>query len=173
MDVSITITTQDEMTRFIKFFSKSGLQVHPSNPEAFVELLYTTIVSGSISQSWLSSDVFSEYVNILLSTYSEDEFLVKFIDGVRGYYNDSVSSMKLQPTEHFKIICGTEALDSNGLISRKEALDFIMYQISIRNITVKDNTIFMDDYLNNTFNTNLHKVRKDELLDLIDTLFLA
>jgi len=57
-------------------------------------------------------------------------------------------------------------------MSKKMAFDFIMYQIQMRNIKVLDGTIYMNEYLNTLFNTNLTKIRNDELLSLIDTLFI-
>lgn len=78
----------------------------------------------------------------------------------------------LQPTEHFKTFCGSEGLNKDGLLSKKMALNFIMYQIDLRNVKVSDGTIYMNEYMNALFNTSLNKIRNDELLGLIDTLFI-
>ncbi len=42
----------------------------------------------------------------------------------------------------------------------------------MRNVKVVDGTIYMNEYLNSLFNTSLVKIRYDELIDLIDTLFI-
>jgi len=101
--------------------------------------------------------------------YPEDNTLNRYL---KGYSNNSDAEQMLQPTEHFKTFCGYEGLTQNGLLSKKMALNFIMYQITLRNVKVVDGTIYMNEYLNSLFNTNLNKIRNDELLDLIDTLFM-
>lgn len=122
--------------------------------------------------SWLNNHIFEPYMNSLKSIYPDDIKLFKFIDSVKGYYNDSFSSVMLKPTEHFKTFCGSEALTHYGLMSKRMALNYIMYQIDMRKIKMEDDIIYMDEYLNSLFNTKLHKVRRDELVDLIDTLFI-
>ena len=122
--------------------------------------------------SWLNNKKFEPYINSLRSKYSEDNKLHNFLDSVKEHYNDSFSSVMLKPTEHFKTFCGSEALTYYGLMSKKMALNYVMYQINLRKIKVKDDIIYMDEYLNSLFNTSLHKIRKDELIDLIDTLLI-
>jgi hypothetical protein len=172
MELKIKISTNDEMLRFVKFFSKSSLEFTPANKEEFTEILYDTIRSGSLTPSYLKSSVFEEYLTAIDLKYSSGTQVKNFINGVKEVFNDSITPVLLKPTEHFRMICGSEALSCDGMMSKKNAFDYIMYQISIRNVKVSNGTIYMDDYLNTLFNTSLTKVRKDELLDFIDTLFL-
>lgn len=172
MELKIKITTPDEIARCVEFFAKSSLNFVPDNEEEFLVALYETIGNGYIMPSWLNNNKFEPYVNSLRSKYADDNKLDTFLDSVKGYYNDSFSSVMLKPTEHFKTFCGSESLTHYGFMSKKMALNYIMYQINLRKIKVKDDIIYMDEYLNTLFNTSLHKIRKDELIDLIDTLFI-
>lgn len=166
--MEVKINNTDDVIQFVRFFSKTTLEFIPKDQERFLHLLYEAICSGSILPSWLNNSTFQNYVNLLILTHPEDNGLKRC---AKGYTHYSDASHMLQPTEHFKTFCGSEGLTQNGLLSKKMALDFIMYQISLRNIKVLDGTIYMDEYLNTLFNTNLHKIRNDELIDLIDTLF--
>jgi len=167
MDIKINNT--DDLIQFVRFFSKTTLEFIPKDEEAFASLLYEAICSGSILPSWLNNSTFQKYLNQLIMLHPEDYRLKRCS---KGYVNDSDVTQMLQPTEHFKTFCGYEGLTKDGLLSKKMALNFIMYQISLRGIKVVDGTIYMNDYLNSLFNTNLNKIRNDELIDLIDTLFI-
>ena len=162
--MELQIKTADDVTQFVRFFSKSTLKFIPAHD--FLPLLYEAICSGNILPSWLNN--FQNYLNQLILDHPEDQNLRRFI---KGYVNDSEADELRKPTEHFKTFCGSEGLTQDGVLSKKMALSFVMYQINIRNVKVLDGTIYMDDYLNSLFNTNLYKIRNDELLDFIDTLF--
>jgi hypothetical protein len=163
--MEIQINTADDVIQFVRFFSKSTLEFIPKNDFSF--LLYEAIRSGNLLPSWLNNSTFQNYLNQLILDNPEDQTLKRFIKG----YSNSDANQMLQPTEHFKTFCGSESLTQDGLLSKKMALSFIMYQIGLRGVRVIDGTIYMDDYLNSLFNTNLYKIRNDEFLDLIDTLF--
>lgn len=167
--MEIKINTTDDLIQFVRFFSKTTLEFIPKDEEKFLPLLYEAICSGNILPSWLNNPTFQKYLNQLIILHPEDYRLKRC---VKGYTQDSDATQMLQPTEHFKTFCGYEGLTKDGLLSKKMALNFIMYQIKIRNIKVLDGTIYMNQYLNTLFNTNLNKIRNDELIDLIDTLFI-
>lgn len=155
------------MIQFVRFFSKSSIEFTPKNDD-FINLLYKAIQSGNILPSWLDGCIMQSYLNELIEMYPEDNTLKRYVKG----YNNSDADTMLQPTEHFKTFCGSEGVNQDGLLSKKMALNFIMYQIQIRNIKVLDGTIYMDEFLKSLFNTGLNKLRNDELLGLIDTLFI-
>jgi len=67
--------------------------------------------------------------------------------------NNADFFVRRKPTEHFKRFCGSTCLDKNGLTSKKCVLDFIGYQIIMRNIKKDDTKVFMNDYLRAFFNT--------------------
>lgn len=167
--MEIKINTTEDLVQFVRFFSKTTLEFISKDEEKFLPLLYEAICSGSILPSWLNNSTFQNYVNQLILTHPEDHRLKRC---AKGYIHDSDASQMLEPTEHFKTFCGSEGLNKDGLMSKKMAFDFIMYQIQMRNIKVLDGTIYMNEYLNTLFNTNLTKIRNDELLSLIDTLFI-
>jgi len=166
MELKIKINNTDDLVQFVRFFSKSSLTFIPS--EGFAPLLYEAICSGNILPSWLNHSIFQEYLNELIVLHQEDNKLKRYIKG----YNDSDATEMLRPTEHFKTFCGSEGLTKDGLLSKKMALNFIMYQITLRGVKVSDGSIYMNEYLNLLFDTNLNKIRNDELLGLIDTLFI-
>jgi hypothetical protein len=168
MELKIKINTTEDLIQFIKFFSKTNLDFIPMK-EDFSTLLYEAICSGNILLSWLNNSTFQNYVNELITLHPEDNKLKLYL---KGYTQDSDANEMLEPTEHFKIFCGYEGMNKDGLLSKKMALDFIMYQINKRNIKVSDGTIHMNEYLNTLFNTSLNMIRNDELLGLIDTLFI-
>lgn len=167
--MELKIKNTDDLIQFVRFFSKTTLEFIPKDEEKFISLLYEAICSGNILPSWLNNPTFQNYVNQLILTHPESHMLKRYS---KGYTQDSDLSQMLEPTEHFKTFCGSEGLNKDGLLSKKMALDFIMYQISLRNIKVLDGTIYMNEYINSLFNTNLNKIRNDELLSLIDTLFV-
>ena len=165
--MELQIKTAEDLIQFVRFFSKSTLKFIPKDETTFLPLLYEAICSGNILPSWLNN--FQNYLNQLIIDHPEDQNLTRFI---KGYANNSDADELRKPTEHFKTFCGSEGLTQDGLLSKEMALSFIMYQINIRNIKVVDGTIYMDRYLNTLFNTSLYKIRNDELLDLINTLFI-
>ena len=165
--MEVKIRNIEQMTEFVRFFSKSSIEFTPTNDD-FLNLLYKAISSGNILSSWLISPIFQCYVEELIQIYPEDNTLKRYIKG----YKTSESEDMLEPTEHFKTFCGSEGLTQDGRLTKKMAFDFIMCQIGARSIKVIDGTIYMNDYLNSLFQTNLYKIRNDELIDLIDTLFI-
>jgi hypothetical protein len=165
--MEVTIRNIEQMTEFVRFFSKSSIEFTPKNDD-FINLLYKAISSGSILPTWLSSQIFQDYVEEMIQMYPEDTTLKRYIKG----YTTSDAEDMLEPTEYFKTFCGPEGLTQDGRLSKKMALNFIMYQIGLRSVKVIDGTIYMNDYLNSLFKTNLYKIRNDELIDLIDTLFI-
>lgn len=167
--MDIKINTTDDLVQFVRFFSKTTLEFIPKDEQKFLPLLYEAICSGSILPSWLNNSTFQNYVNQLIMLHPEDHRLKRC---AKGYVNDFDATQMLEPTEHFKTFCGYEGLTKDGLLSKKMALNFIMYQIKIRNVKVLDGTIYMNEYLNTLFNTSLNKIRNDELLSLIDSLFI-
>ena len=165
--MDIRLRTIEDMIQFVRFFSKSSIEFTPKNDD-FINLLYKAISSGNILPSWLDGCIMQSYLNELIEMYPEDNSLKRYVKG----YNNSDADTMLEPTEHFKTFCGYEGLTKDGLLSKKMALNFIMYQIQIRNIKVSDGTIYMNEYLNTLFNTNFNKITNDELVSLIDTLFI-
>jgi hypothetical protein len=164
--MELKIHTAEDVRQFVRFFSKSSLTFIPT--DEFSSLLYEAIGSGTIFPSWLNNYTLQKCLNEMLVKYPEDQNLKRFI---KGYSNSEADELR-KPTEHFKTFCGSEGLTQDGLLTKKMALNFIMYQIDLRKITVIDGSIYMNEYLNTLFNTNLYKIRSDELLDLIDTLFI-
>jgi hypothetical protein len=165
--MEVILRNTEEVVHFVRFLSKSTIEFTPKNDD-FQNLLYKAICSGNILPSWLNSPIFQYYLEQIILMYPEDNTLKRYIKG----YSTSDAEDMLQPTEYFKTFCGPEGLTQHGLLSKKMALNFIMYQIDLRAIKVVDGTIYMNDYLNSLFKTNLYKIRNDELLDLIDTLFI-
>ena len=47
-----------------------------------------------------------------------------------------------------------------------------MYQISVRDVVLKDEKIYMNDYLKDLLNVNVYVLSKWELVSLIDSLFV-
>jgi hypothetical protein len=172
MELKIKINNIEEMVDVVKFFSKSTLKFIPTSQDDFVKLLYDTISSGNVSPSWLNNQLFEEYLNIIEQKNTTDIQLNKFIANVKGCYTDSFSTDMLKPTDHFKMLCGPESLNVNGCMTKRMAYNFIMYQISIQNVKTTDDIIYMNVYLNILFNTNLYKIRRDELIDMLDVLFV-
>jgi hypothetical protein len=165
--MDIRLRTVEDVVQFVRFFSKSSIEFTPKNDD-FINLLYKAICSGNILPSWLDDCIFQSYLNELIEMYPEDNMLKRYVKG----YNHSDVDILLQPTEYFKTFCGSEGLTQDGLLSKKMALNFIMYQIDIRGVKIIDGNIYMNDYLNSLFKTNLYKLRNDELIGLIDTLFI-
>ena len=172
MELKVKIHNIEEMVDVVKFLSKSTLKFIPTDQDDFTKLLYDTISSGNVSPSLLNNEMFEEYLNIIERNNTTDIQLNKFIANVKGCYTDSFSSDMLKPTDHFKMLCGPESLNDSGYMTKRMALNFIMYQISIQNVKMSGDIIYMNMYLNTLFNTNIYKIRKDELIDLIDTLFV-
>jgi hypothetical protein len=169
--INIKLETESEVIEFVKFLSK--VSIHFIGDDKFTNLLHKAILSGKIVPSWLDNDIFSSYLESISKEYYEDERLQRFINSIKGCYNDSFSSVKLKPTEHFKKFCGPEWLNYNGLMSKKSAYDFVMYQISVRKVNVYDDKINVNDYLKDLLNVNVDVLSKWELVNVLDSLFVS
>jgi hypothetical protein len=170
-NIQIKLETEEDLVEFIKFLSKTSIQF--TGDGNFTNLLHKTILSGKITPSSLDNDIFSTYLESISKEYNEDERLQRFIKSIKGCYNDSFSSVKLTPTEHFKRFCGPEWLNYNGLMSKKSAYDFVMYQISIRKVSISDDKIKMTDYLKDLLNTNVDVLSTWELVNILDSLLIS
>lgn len=171
MELKINLQTANSLVDFVRFFSKTNLEFIPSDEDTFLNLLYEAICSGSVLPSWLNKPIFQNYLSKIELAHPDEQQLQRFIINVKGYSKDQMIHMR-EPTEYFKTFCGSESLNEDGLLTKKMALDFIIYQLPMRNVKVVDGTIYMNEYLNSLFNTSLVKIRHDELIDLIDTLFI-
>lgn len=170
-NIQIKLETEEDLVDFVKFLSNTSIQF--TGDDNFMKLFHKAIISGKISPSWLDNDIFSSYLESISKEYNEDERLQRFIKSIKGCYNDSFSSVKLKPTEHFKKFCGPEWLNYNGLMSKKSAYDFVMYQISVRKISISDDKINMTDYLKELLNVNVDVLSKWELVNMLDGLFTS
>ena len=168
---SINLETEEQMTEFIKFLSNKSIRF--TADEYFIKLLYKSIISGKINPSWLDNDIFDKYLDDISKEYNTDERVQLFINSVKGHYNESFSSVKLKPTEHFKKFCGPEWLNHEGRMSKKSAYNFVMYQISVRDVVLKDEKIYLNDYLKDLLNVNVYVLSKWELVSVIDSLFIC
>ena len=48
-----------------------------------------------------------------------------------------------------------------------------MYQISVRDVVLKDEKIYLNDYLKDLLNVNVYVLSKWELVSVIDSLFMC
>ena len=138
----------------------------------FNNLLYKAICSGKLSATLLDKERYTNNLAAILKENPSDKRLEKYINSIKGYYNDSFSSVKLRPTPHFYNICGPEALDYRGLMSKRECKDFITYQMLLRKIKVEAGIIYIDDYLKFLFSTDKDTILQGELLYYIDSLLV-
>ena len=168
--VNIHLENIEDLILFINFLYKKNINFTEDNN--FNDLLYKAICSGKLSATLLDNERYTNNLDAILKENNADKKLEKYINSIKGYYNDSFSSVKLKPTPHFHNICGSEALDYRGLISKKECNDYVRYQMLLRKIRVEGGIIYMDDYLNNLFGTEKATMLEGELLYYIDSLLL-
>ena len=150
------------MKDFIFFLYKSGLMLEREEDSTFYELLYEAIKEKKVYPLWLKRENLVRYLEILKKTY----------DPTIGEIDCLLSEVYQQPTPEFAKECGKENLNKHGFISKAWAYQFIMNQIKIRNTSVIDDIIYVDDYLQKLLGINSVKIDKYELIDLIDRLFI-
>lgn len=160
--VTFTINTTSQMKDFIFFLYKSGLNLERDEDHTFYELLYEAIKEKKVYPLWLKKENLVRYLEYLKTRY----------DPKVGEIDCLLSDVYEQPTQEFSKECGKENLNKNGYISKSLAYQFIMKQIKIRGISVIDDIIYVDAYLQKLLRINSVKIDKYELIDLIDKLFI-
>jgi len=160
--VTFSINTTSQMKDFIFFLYKSGLSLERDEDHTFYELLHEAIKERKVFPIWLKKENLVRYLEYLKTRY----------DSNIGEIDCLLSDIYYEPTPEFTKECGKENLNKNGFISKSWAYQFIMKQIKIRGISVIDDIIYVDDYLQKLLGTNSVKIDKYELIDLIDKLFI-
>lgn len=168
--INIHLENVEDLILFINFLYKKNINF--TEDKNFNHLLYKAISSGKLSATLLDNERYTNNLDAILRDNASDKKLEKYINSIKGYYNDSFSSVKLRPTPHFHNICGSEALDYRGLMTKKECKDFITYQILLRKMRVEAGIIYIDDYLKNLFSTDKDTILQGELLYYIDSLLV-
>ena len=129
------------MKDFIFFLYKSGLTLEREEEDSFYEILYEAIKEKKVYPLWLKKENLVRYLDYLKMKY----------DSNIGEIDYLLSEVYQQPTPEFARECGKENLNKYGFISKSWAYQFIMNQIKIRNISVIDDIIYVDDYLQKLF----------------------
>ena len=162
VEVRFSINTTSQMKDFIFFLYKSGLMLEREEDYTFYELLYQAIKEKKVYPLWLKKENLVRYLEYLKTRY----------DPTIGEIDCLLSEVYQQPTPEFAKEGGKENLNKHGFISKSWAYQFIMNQIKIRNTSVIDDIIYVDDYLQKLLGINSVKIDKYELIDLIDRLFI-
>jgi len=139
--VTFSINTTSQMKDFIFFLYKSGLTLEREEEDSFYEILYEAIKEKKVYPLWLKKENLVRYLDYLKMKY----------DSNIGEIDYLLSEVYQQPTPEFARECGKENLNKYGFISKSWAYQFIMNQIKIRNISVIDDIIYVDDYLQKLF----------------------
>jgi hypothetical protein len=84
IQMEVNIRNIEQMTEFVRFFSKSSIEFTPKNDD-FLNLLYKAISSGSILPSWLDSSIFQYYLHELIEIYPEDNNLKRYVKGYNEF----------------------------------------------------------------------------------------
>jgi len=150
------------MKDFIFFLYKSGLTLEREEEDSFYQVLYEAIKEKKVYPLWLKKENLVRYLDYLKMKY----------DSNIGEIDYLLSEVYQQPTPEFARECGRENLNKYGFISKSWAYQFIMKQIKIREISVIDDIIYVDDYLQKLLGINSVKIDKYELIDLLDKLFI-
>ena len=160
--VRFSINTTSQMKDFIFFLYKSGLTLEREEEDSFYQVLYEAIKEKKVYPLWLKKENLVRYLDYLKMKY----------DSNIGEIDYLLSEVYQQPTPEFARECGRENLNKYGFISKSWAYQFIMKQIKIREISVIDDIIYVDDYLQKLLGINSVKIDKYELIDLLDKLFI-
>ena len=161
-EVKIIIKTTDDMKDFIFFLHKSGLSIQTQEDTSFYDLLYKSLIEKKIYPAWLKKNNLLHYLNNLKQSYPD----LLYVE------NDYLlSNIPRKPTAVFAQACGKESLNSEGLISTESAYNFIMRQAVYMKLSMIDDTIYLNEYLQNLLNINSGKIDRYELVLLLDNLF--
>jgi len=85
--------------------------------------------------------------------------------------NDPNFRIKRKPTDHFRDICGKEALNSKGLLSKKDALDILDYYIKIHKLKENDGIIIMNEWFQKLIQESGPTVYRSELPKIVEKFF--
>ena len=159
MPIHIETTCMYELAKIIHFLHGNNIEFATDNN--FLPLLTKLINIKLIHPSWMRGR-FLPYIEEIKENVSPS-----FLICVRGDYNE----IKRFPNKHFKGILGAENLNSRGMISIKEAIDFIYRQIKIRGISHTPDVIQLDPFLHNLFSSTESSILVQDLPEIIETLF--
>lgn len=81
-------------------------------------------------------------------------------------------TVKRKPTEHFRIMCGPEALNPLGLLSKKDALDILEHYIKVHKLEERDGLIFMNEWFQKLAQEYRMTIYRSELPKIVDTFFI-
>jgi len=144
----VTVDTPSNFTKIMKFFGNTGIQfkIAESNTHLFAKMLKA--VKEEREKEQLETSPIEEK-------------------------SESIESVYMQPTDHFKIFCGSAWLTPKGLITKKLALYFLEQQIRMRKIKKDGDIIYTNDYLRDLLQVNLPIIYEKDIPSYINTLFVA
>jgi hypothetical protein len=159
MPIHIQTTCMYELAKIIHFLQGNNIEF--TTDDNFLPLLTKLINMKLIHPSWMRGR-FLPYIDEIKENISPS-----FLICVRGDYNE----IKRFPNKHFKSILGPENLNSQGMISIKEAITFIYHQMKIKKIQHTPDVIQMDPFLHNLFSSTESSILVQDLPEMVETLF--
>ena len=85
--------------------------------------------------------------------------------------NESNNSIKLKPTEHFRAMCGKEALNSEGKLSKNNALNLLEHYIRVHKLEEHDGIIIMNEWFQKLVQEFKSTIYRSELPKIVEKFF--
>jgi hypothetical protein len=85
--------------------------------------------------------------------------------------NQSNNIIKLKPTEHFRAMCGKEALNSEGRLSKNDALNLLQHYIRVHKLEEHDGIIIMNEWFQKLIQESGPTVYRSELPKIVEKFF--
>jgi len=79
--------------------------------------------------------------------------------------------IKRKPSEHFRTMCGKEALNSKGLLSKKDAVDLLNHYIRVHKLEEQDGFIFMNEWFQKLVQEFRPTIHKNDISRIVDKFF--
>jgi len=184
--VSIECSNEIELVTLLKFFYEMKLSFMIQNYENFKNILFNAICGDMIYPCWIRSSNIRTVVKSIQSemearariTNNEDinikENLLKIQEFVKKVeYSTENKDMNClrKPTDHFKEFCGPMWLTRNGMISEKEAIEFLKYNIKKHNMEEKNGLVKINEWMRSLLQENRYEIYIEELPLFVERFF--
>ena len=157
-----------EVSHLLRFLYESSISYKIEYDNVFISELINAIEDNMINPVWLSQQGMKEILNELES-YSSEKIRL-FIVMVKGFDINSFNE-ELIPTEHFKLYCGSEWLNKNGMITKRDVVKFIEYSIEVQKLKEVDGIIMTNQWLQDLLKEYRNTIYRKEIPNLVHRFF--
>ena len=167
--LTLSLVSSREVAQLLRFLYESSVSYTIAHDSICISSLIKAIEEKMINPAWMKHSGMKSIVDALEKT-SKSESIRVFIAMVRGFDINSFN-VELVPTEHFKAYCGPEWVNKYGLITKRDAVEFIEYNIAIQKLKEVDGIITTNQWLQELLQEYRPTIYRQEIPNLVHRFF--